>query len=193
MGTYAYLFTSDSETPNYTLEDDSICLQSKYTIPVFWLLLFNSKAFRYVMPIQRREPDPEDTTEEFFIMEHGKALELYGQRESKLFEVLPTEGRSLSTQFTDFPKSKPLKYIHLNVAELASMTNDRYLEQVKHTVDSLAHTPWGNPTGLLAKYRKSQIQDDWDSLFELANINLKKMDSLKYWDLAGVGEGEKTP
>lgn len=82
-------------------------------------------------------------------MEHGKALELelYDQRESKLFEVLPTEWRTLSTQFIDFLKSKPLKYIHLNVAELASMTNDSYLKYVKHALDSLAYKPCANPTG----------------------------------------------
>jgi hypothetical protein len=194
MGSHAHLFTSNSEVPNYTLKEDDICLQGKYIIPVFWFLLFNSESYRYVMPIQQWEPDPEDTPDQFFIMEYEKALELYELRESKLFEVIPSEWKMLSTQFLEFLKSKPLKYIHLNVGELASMTEEKgFEEQVKSALDSLSQEPFVEPTGLFAKYRKPQLLDGWATLLGLSGTHQKKLNQLDYWNLAGCGEAEAAP
>lgn len=193
MGNYAHLFTSDSETPNYTLDEDDICLQAKYTIPAFWCLLFNSESYRNVMPVHQFAPDPDDAPDHFFTMEHGGALECYSQRESRLFEVIPSIWEPLSKQFVGFLNSKPLKFIHLSVGDLASMTDDGFEERVQYVLDALSERPLIDPTGLFAKYRKQRLHDGWSTLLGLADIHHRKVEEIKYWNLAGVGEGEDAP
>lgn len=194
MGCRAHLFTSDFETPDYTVNEADICLQAKYTVPAFWPLLFSSQAYRQVMPIQNYEPEPEDTPTHFFIMERPMALELFRQRESMLFDVVPSEWKSLSAQFIGFLESNSLRYIHLDVGELATMIEeDGFVAQFKYTLDSLNRRPFVNPTGLFAKYRRPYLHDGWETLLELAGISHKKMASIKPWDLAGAGEAEVAP
>lgn len=193
MGNYAHLFTSDSESPNYTLEEDDICLQAKYAIPVFWFLLFNSESYRYITPVHAYEPDPADGPDHFFTMTHEEALERYTRKEHMLFEIVPSEWKSLSSQFIEFLRSKPLKYVHMSVGDLAAMTDDGFEDRVKYALDSLDEPPLISPTGFLARYRRPRLRDGWDTLLGLANIRYGKIDRLNYWDLAGVGEAEKAP
>lgn len=194
MGSYAHLFTSDSAIPDYTLEEDCASLQSKYTIPVFWPLLFESADYRYVLPIDKFGPEPDATPTHFFSSELAPAIARFKRRSAKLFEVIPSAWEPLSRQFLDYLNSRPLRHVHMNIEELAAMLDEEcFVEHVKLATDGLDRTPFVGPTGFLKKYRAPHLQSGWDAILGLADVEWKKPDRIQDWNLAGAGEGDFAP
>lgn len=191
MSYHIELFTSDYEIPDFTTDEKGTYLQSNRMIPVFWILLFHSKSYRYVRPVENHVPDLETKAQPFCTIHLNEGVDLFNKRKDKLFEIIPSEKKDMASEFLKYLQTRPLKFIHLSLVEWASLIGEKKFEQnFKKDLDGLVQPAMTKPSGLFSKFSKPKLSSEWKSLLHWADIKVTRIDKIENWQLAGYGLGE---
>jgi hypothetical protein len=118
MGHYAVLISGNDALP-YQETEPELCLEVKYTVPIFWFALFGVSDIRGgAHSSVNGEPWP------YLVAPRETALRRLRDRKDLMFKVLPEVHLPIFEMFYALLDGLKQPYLHCDISDVASMNSD---------------------------------------------------------------------